>query len=59
MRMDVDVQLDFYCDVCGNPMCDNISYDKQRAIVKIEPCENCLDAAREEGREEAKESREE
>lgn len=60
MRVEVDIQLDFYCDVCGNPMCDNISYGKQRAILKIEPCEKCLEEAREEAREEAlQEAREE
>lgn len=52
MRIDVDIQLDFYCEVCGNPMCNNIIYDNQRSIIRIEPCENCLEEAREEARNE-------
>lgn len=60
MRIDVDIKLDFYCEVCGSPMCDNISYDNLRSIIRIEPCENCLEEAREEAREKArKEAREE
>ena len=60
MRMDVDIQLDFYCAVCGSPMDNNITHDNTRAIIKIEPCENCLEEAREEAREKArKEAREE
>jgi hypothetical protein len=58
--MDVDIQLDFYCDVCGSPMDNNIFYDNLRSIIRIEPCENCLEEAREEAREKAlKEAREE
>jgi len=55
MRIDVDIQLDFYCKVCGSPMCDNIIYDNLRSIIRIEPCENCLEEAREEARKEARE----
>ncbi|MEM5803874.1 MAG: hypothetical protein QW350_04050 [Candidatus Aenigmatarchaeota archaeon] len=52
MKMDVTIQLDFYCDVCGNPMCNHIIYDEDRAIIRIEPCENCLENARKQAREE-------
>jgi len=45
MRIEVDIQFDFYCEKCGKPMCDNVSYDKQRSIIRIEPCENCLEQA--------------
>ncbi len=60
MIIDVDIQLDFYCNACGKPMCNNIFYDNIRSIIRIEPCENCLEEAREEAREKAlKEAREE
>jgi hypothetical protein len=55
MRIDVDIQLDFYCDVCGSPMDNSIFYDNLRSIIRIEPCENCLEVAREAAREEARE----
>lgn len=53
MRIDVDIQLDFYCEVCGSPMDNNIFYDNIRSIIRIEPCENCLEEAREKARKEA------
>jgi hypothetical protein len=64
MRIDVDIQLDFYCEVCGSIMDNKIFYDNIRSIIRIEPCENCLEVAREAAREEAlkealKEAREE
>lgn len=55
MRIDVDIQLDFYCDACGKPMCNNIIYNNLRSIIRIEPCENCLEEAREKAREKARE----
>ena len=60
MRMDIDVQLDFYCAICGSHLDNNISYDNLRSVIRVEPCEKCLEEAREEAREKAiKEAREE
>lgn len=50
MKISIDTQIDFYCEKCGKPMCDNITYDRYRSIIRIEPCENCLEQAREEAR---------
>lgn len=46
MRNDVDIELNFYCEKCGSPMDNYITYDGQWVIIRIKPCENCLEEAR-------------
>ena len=46
----VNVEIEVWCS-CGEGLC-NQSQGKNSGIV-VEPCEVCMDIAREEGREEA------
>ena len=41
--------LEFYC-TCGNPMCANVNVDRHGRNITIDPCEKCLEAEYEEGR---------
>lgn len=50
---DAEVDFDVYCAKCGAGLCNNADTraSRRRGMpqVAIEPCERCLDAAREEG----------
>jgi hypothetical protein len=47
------IDLEFYCSNCGAAMCNNINLDYKWSYiaVNIEPCENCLENAKDEGYE--------
>ena len=53
----LETNFDVFCAVCGAGLCNNaeVTYPIQKQPrIDITPCENCLDDAREEGREEGK-----
>jgi len=54
----LEVEFDVYCS-CGNPLCNQTEiveskYKKGLSQVVIEPCERCLEKARDEGYDEGK-----
>jgi hypothetical protein len=53
-EVNATITWEIWCAKCGAPLCGNVScrrsiYDNR---FDIEPCEKCLDAARNEGYEE-------
>ena len=40
-KIDVAVELTVKCEKCGGELA--AEYDTRRAILKVEPCESCLD----------------
>lgn len=44
--------IDLYCDVCGNELGVSISYNRNR--VEIEPCDKCIEQAKQDGYNERK-----
>lgn len=59
---DAEVDFEVYCAKCGAGLCNNADTRASRLRgmpqVTIEPCERCLDAAREEGAAKAMEEAE-
>lgn len=55
-----DISFEAYCNKCGAGLCQNISVDSGYRGVKIsiDPCDRCLEEAKEEGREEIREEQE-
>lgn len=55
-----DISFEAFCEKCGVGICNNISVESGYRGVKIsiQPCEICLEEAREEGREEIREEQE-
>ena len=55
-EVNATITWEIWCAKCGAPLCGNVSvrrhsrFDENR--FNIEPCEKCLDAARDEGYEE-------
>jgi hypothetical protein len=64
VNMDVDVDVDFevFCARCGAGLCNQsdtrTSRNRKYPQVTVEPCERCLDSAREEGAAKAMEEAE-
>lgn len=50
-----DCEFEVYCGQCGKGLCNNctetVTYNRQMNRLNIDPCENCLERAREEGGE--------
>lgn len=42
------VKFDVICDTCKNSLAAD--YDYRKETLRVEPCENCLEKAKEEGR---------
>jgi hypothetical protein len=59
-----EVEFEVYCSKCGAGLCnqtktENASYSysgTRMARLEVEPCENCLKEAKDEGYEEGKEA---
>ena len=47
----LNIELSAYCNRCGAAICRNVEIDKNMNI-NIDPCETCLDAEYDKGREE-------
>lgn len=47
---ELSVDFDVYCS-CGAPLCDqtDVSQDRYGAKLTVEPCQKCLDEARDNG----------
>lgn len=52
--MSVDCEFEVYCDQCGAGLCGNSREEVKYGRLKlyVSPCEKCLAAEREEGRDE-------
>ena len=52
----VEVEIEVYCKGCGRGMCNNTRVGKTNGrgqeYFDVEPCEYCLDKAKEEGKKE-------
>ncbi len=50
---DVTVNVDVYCGRCGDGLCNQTTYKENYTgrdkAFHVEPCEKCLDAAKDEG----------
>ena len=46
---EIKVDLEAWCQRCGAGLCSNITARKQAGRISIEPCEKCLENARDEG----------
>jgi len=55
----IDIEIAIVCDECENDLdiedIDDPRRSDYRAIVRVKPCSDCLDAAREDGRKETRE----
>ena len=49
---EIEVNIDVWCE-CGKPLCQNTTSGttRGRPSFTVEPCESCLDKARQEGRD--------
>ena len=49
----LELEFEVFCS-CGNGLCNNTTEGRNRysQYITVEPCEKCLDVAREEGHEE-------
>lgn len=62
---DIDIEIDFevFCGGCGAGICNNAdtraSHRRGMPQVVVEPCERCLEIARNEGRDEKEKEYEE
>lgn len=45
----MEVELECECKECNTPLTFDVTLYRNRNIVKVEPCDKCLTAAREEG----------
>ena len=45
----VDVDFSVYCAKCGAGLCGNRSTDDKRMKMDVEPCDKCLENARDDG----------
>jgi len=56
---EVRVEFEAFCAGCGGGMCGNVDTRSSRrrgmSQITIQPCEKCLEVARDEGRVEAEE----
>ncbi len=50
-EISVDVDVDLQCYACGRVL-DATKNKKNKGILDVFPCQGCLDAAKNEGREE-------
>ena len=50
----LELEFEVFCSVCGAGLCNNSSEGRNShsQYISLEPCENCLEQAREEGRDE-------
>ena len=48
---EIKVEVEVWCD-CGEGLCSQSSTASKGTGVVVEPCQKCLDAAKEEGHEE-------
>ncbi len=48
---DVSINIDVYCGKCGAGLCQQtgVSYYRGNQSFNVDPCQNCLDEAKEEG----------
>ena len=53
---DVSFNIEIYCDGCGEGLCNQSKFvttrHRNEPSFRVEPCQKCLDTAREEGRNE-------
>ncbi len=49
----VEVEFEAYCAQCGDGICHLVDSTHSGENIRITPCENCIEGATEEGREEA------
>ena len=58
IKVETTATIDFsvYCGKCGAGLCGNTTVESRygKHSITIDPCETCLENARDEGREEAK-----
>lgn len=54
----VDVEIELYCNRCGDGICGNgvVTYTRHRPSFRIDPCRQCLKAERQDGYEEGYEA---
>lgn len=46
---DVLVDVQVYCGGCGAGICGNVTQGKREGEIHIDPCDKCLDEAKNEG----------
>ena len=44
-----DIDISIYCETCGAGICNNATVRANGVTLDIEPCERCLENARDEG----------
>lgn len=51
-----EIDIEIYCGKCGAGMCNNTSFastrNRSQPSFRVDPCEKCLEEARQEGRDE-------
>lgn len=51
-----EIDIEIYCGRCGAGLCNNTSFvstrNRSQPSFRVDPCEKCLDEARQEGRDE-------
>lgn len=52
VEVETTVAFDVYCSGCGKGICHLVDVDDRRKRIHVEPCEKCLEDAKEEGRRE-------
>lgn len=56
MSPSIEIDIEIFCGRCGQGLCQNSSSgrtrEKQQPYFNVDPCERCLDEAKQEGYEE-------